>query len=105
MRGDEITRSCETCAKSVTNLSAMTAREVRTFLRSTAGANGCVRVLRRDDDTIVTRDGALGVSRRRNQNLATTVAAAAAIAMNLAHGPAHLHEQIGCPPSDPLCSD
>ena len=64
MRGDDRTRYCDACALRVHDLSAYTADEAEAFLEgATTTRNGriCVRLWRRTDGTVLTRDCPEGV--------------------------------------------
>lgn len=77
MHGDERVRLCGGCNKSVYNTSAMTADEVSTLL-SKEGPLPCLRLYRRADGTLITKDCPKGLKRVRAgwQNLKRLVAAA-----------------------------
>lgn len=77
MKGDERVRLCGGCNKNVYNTSAMTASEVSKLL-SKDGPLPCLRIYRRADGTLVTRDCPNGLKRVRAswQNLKRLVAAA-----------------------------
>lgn len=77
MHGDERVRLCGGCNKNVYNTSAMTADEVSTLL-SKEGPLPCLRLYRRADGTLITKDCPKGLKRVRAgwQNLKRLVAAA-----------------------------
>lgn len=76
MEGDDVTRLCGDCKLHVHNLSEMTAQEAQAFLQERSGA--CIRLFRRADGTILTRDCPVGVARwRRGAAWALTRVAAA----------------------------
>ncbi|HRG98879.1 MAG TPA: hypothetical protein PLR99_21665 [Polyangiaceae bacterium] len=64
MVGDEHTRFCAGCQKTVFNLSALTADEAEALLLA-HGAGLCARLYRRPDGTVLTRDCPVGVRRKR----------------------------------------
>ncbi len=63
MTGDERSRFCGRCGRSVYNLSAMTREEAERFVVENTGA--CLRLYRRADGTVMTTDCPEGVSRKR----------------------------------------
>lgn len=77
MAGDERTRHCAVCRKSVFNVAEMSEAEVEALIRRTEG-RFCARVYRRADGTVMTRDCPKGVAgvRRRVALALTTVCAA-----------------------------
>lgn len=60
MDGDDRTRHCEKCALNVFNISDMTREEAEDLIKE---ANGrvCVRLFRRQDGTVITKDCPVGV--------------------------------------------
>jgi hypothetical protein len=54
MTGDDRTRFCEECGKSVTNLAAMTEAEAASLVEI-QGHNLCAQVTRREDGSVVTQ--------------------------------------------------
>ncbi len=77
MTGDERVRACGDCQKNVYNLSEMTRDEAQALLIEKEGKL-CVRYFRRHDGTILTKDCAVGVSRRRRHRF---IAAGAGLAL------------------------
>lgn len=69
MTGDDVRRHCAHCDMQVTNLSAMSRAEAEAFLESASerGSSGrvCVRLYRRADGTVLTRDCPVGVHAAR----------------------------------------
>lgn len=72
MRGDDVRRFCSLCNLHVTNLSAMTSEQAEAFIASASerqegpgGERVCVRLFRRADGTVITKDCPVGVSRAR----------------------------------------
>lgn len=59
MEGDAKSRFCQTCQKSVYNLSAMTAPEAQALLAEKQG-DLCARLYRRADGTVITQDCPVG---------------------------------------------
>ena len=59
MTGDDRTRHCSLCSLNVYNLSNMTSAEVERMFSGTDGRL-CVRLLRRTDGTVITRDCPVG---------------------------------------------
>jgi hypothetical protein len=76
MRGDDKTRFCGQCRLNVHNLSAMTRPEAESLV---AGAGGrlCVRLYKRSDGTVITRDCPVGLAaaRRRLARIGARLAA------------------------------
>ncbi len=68
MTGDERTRFCASCQKSVYNLSAMTTRQAADLIREKEGRL-CVRYYLRRDGTILTQDCPVGLAAVRKQLL------------------------------------
>jgi hypothetical protein len=75
MSGDERVRHCGDCQKSVYNLSEMTREEAETLIIAKEGRL-CVRYFQRYDGTILLKDCAVGVSKRRKRKLIAAGAAA-----------------------------
>src|SRR2546430_2201297 len=73
MRGDERVRFCKHCSLHVYNLSAMT-RDAAQQLISEREGRVCIRMYRRADGTVITRDcgGALKLAAKRISRLVTT---------------------------------
>jgi hypothetical protein len=63
MRGDDTVRFCGHCNLDVYNLSSMTAPEAAAFLGARHGRT-CVRLYKRRDGTVITRDCPVGVRAR-----------------------------------------
>ncbi len=61
MRGDDKRRFCGRCELHVHNLSAMTAREIETLLRTSTGRI-CGRLYRRPDGTVLTQNCPVGLA-------------------------------------------
>src|SRR6188474_1603408 len=62
MRGDDRVRFCDSCSKSVYNLSDLTATEATALIRESEG-HLCVRLYRRADGTVLTADCPAGLRR------------------------------------------
>jgi hypothetical protein len=84
MRGDERVRLCGHCQRHVYNLSEMSRDEAQAFLAAREGRT-CLRLFRREDGTVLTRDCPVGV-RRLRERLARSVAAIAGIFVALLSG-------------------
>ena len=82
MRGDDRKRFCGRCRLNVYNLSAMTADEAAGLIQ---GAEGrlCVRLYRRQDGTMITRDCPVGLRGARLRAAAAAGRVAAALALLL----------------------
>jgi hypothetical protein len=61
MRGDDRIRHCQSCAKNVYNLSAMTREQAQRLITEKEG-NLCVQLHRRTDGTVITSDCTVGIS-------------------------------------------
>jgi hypothetical protein len=87
MTGDERARHCAKCDLCVYNISDMTRQEALDFIGARQGVKRtCIRMLRRFDGTVITRDCPVGVRKRRLTLLglaaggvATAVAGVAAV--------------------------
>jgi hypothetical protein len=89
MTGDERTRHCGECKKSVYNLSELTRDEAEALILEKEGRL-CVRYYQRTDGTILLKDCTIGVTRRRRRRVIAAGAAAllaggAAAGYNLMH--------------------
>lgn len=86
MEGDDRARRCEECRLTVFDVSALSGAEAERFLRERAAAGGrtCVRLYRRADGTILTRDCPVGLARVRRRLARSLVAAAALLTAALA---------------------
>lgn len=74
MTGDDRVRNCDSCKKSVFNLSMMTRDEAETLLRDRTGSL-CVRYFQRHDGTVMLADCTIGKRQRRNRRLIVAGAA------------------------------
>lgn len=85
MAGDERARHCGACRLNVYDISAMTRREAATLIQANEGRL-CVRLHRRTDGTVITRNCPVGVRRVRHAivRLAGSVAAALVLAIGAA---------------------
>lgn len=79
MRGDARRRFCAQCKLHVHDLSAMTRDEAEALLQAASGGRVCVRLHRRADGRVLTRDCPVGL----RQRLRTAWARAAALAFAL----------------------
>jgi hypothetical protein len=79
MEGDDRRRFCAECRLHVYNLSAMTRPEATRFLQEQEG-RVCVRLYRRIDGAVLTRDCPVGVSREQRQRLGKLAVATLLIA-------------------------
>ena len=64
MEGDDKSRFCQTCQKSVYNLSAMTTPEAQALIEQKQG-DLCARIYRRADGTVITQDCPVGKAAAR----------------------------------------
>ncbi|MBK7750888.1 MAG: hypothetical protein IPP57_25595 [Candidatus Obscuribacter sp.] len=60
MDGDDRVRACSMCKLNVYNISEMTRFEAETFIANNEGHHLCIKLSRRSDGTIITRDCPLG---------------------------------------------
>jgi hypothetical protein len=84
MTGDERVRACAQCRLNVYNISEMTRAEAEALIAEKEGKL-CVRIYRRADGTILTRDCPVGL-RAARLKLARMFAAAAALIASVAGG-------------------
>ncbi|MCA9266889.1 MAG: hypothetical protein KDA41_00385 [Planctomycetales bacterium] len=78
MQGDDVVRHCKLCQLNVYNLSAMTRDEALDFIAAQEG-RVCIRIYRREDGTVLTRDCPVGRSRWHRRMLAAVGSAAAVV--------------------------
>src|SRR4051812_21274150 len=64
MEGDDRVRHCRGCGQNVYNLSALSHSEALKLLRASEGVP-CVRLYRRSDGSVLTRDCAVGAREQR----------------------------------------
>src|SRR5262245_2544215 len=76
MQGDDRVRFCSQCRQSVYDLSSMTRTEAETLIRETNG-RVCLRLFRRADGRVMTRDCPVGVYQAARRRLAKAVGACA----------------------------
>lgn len=81
MLGDDRSRFCLSCDKSVYNISAMPRAEAEAFLRERVGQKVCIRYYQRADGTILTEDCPVGVTKKRRKKLALAAFGAGAMAL------------------------
>ncbi|HVU64133.1 MAG TPA: hypothetical protein VHC70_09160 [Phycisphaerales bacterium] len=87
MTGDERTRHCAECNLKVHNISALSRDDAESLLRASIGADRvCVRLFRRADGTIITRDCPVGLARVRAAARRTLIRAAALFGLVSATG-------------------
>jgi len=79
MTGDDKVRFCGACQKNVFNLSAMTREEAEVVMLEKDGEL-CVRLYRRADGTVLTRDCPVGAGRRRLRLLGVMALGGSALA-------------------------
>jgi hypothetical protein len=84
MTGDDRTRHCSHCSLNVYDISAMTRQEATNLIASTEGRL-CVRLYRRMDGTVLTRDCPTGI-RAARQRLARSIRNIAATVVALVAG-------------------
>ena len=77
MSGDERKRLCSACNIHVFNIEQMTSDEIQTLVGQSTEQRTCIRLLRRTDGTVVTRECPFGLRAiRRNVRLFYTVVTA-----------------------------
>jgi hypothetical protein len=74
MKGDERIRHCEECHLNVFNISEMTRDEATAFLAERTGRT-CVRMFKRADGTVITRDCPVGLAALRARLVRISLAA------------------------------
>lgn len=87
MEGDEKARYCAQCRLSVYNLEEMNEEELlKAMLKAAAGDQVCIRMYRRADNKVMTRDCPVGLKqiRKRAQQVAAWVSGAVALCLSLA---------------------
>jgi len=84
MVGDDRVRACGDCNKNVYNLSDMMRDEAEALIREKEGKL-CVRYFQRADGTILTKDCAVGVKRRRRRRFVAAGVAASLAGSTLAY--------------------
>ena len=66
MRGDDKVRFCPGCSQNVYNVSEMTEKDAIKFASSDAGRTACIRLYRRPDGTLITKDCPVGLRELRD---------------------------------------
>lgn len=84
MSGDDRRRFCASCKLHVHDLSAMTKMQALAFLQRVGQGHACVRLFRRADGTMLTRDCPVGVRQRMRRMIARAAALWVALATGLA---------------------
>ena len=97
MQGDDRTRFCSKCRLNVYNVAGIDRAEALALL--SAGEKVCLRIYRRDDGTVITRDCPVGLRTDRRKSTAKAVFIAAclwcltvmdrALPLNKGSGPAY----------------
>ena len=67
MRGNDRERICDMCERSVYNIAAMTPAEVKKLAARASSERICVKLYRRADDTVMTRDCPVGLRAYRKR--------------------------------------
>lgn len=73
MTGDERVRHCEQCSLNVYNVAALSESEALSLIENTEG-RVCVRLYRRADGTVITRDCPVAATRRRRMAVVASLA-------------------------------
>lgn len=73
MVGDERARRCGACKLDVLNISALTREEAVELIQAHTGERTCVRLFRRHDGTVITKDCPLGAQVVRSTGRLATV--------------------------------
>ena len=84
MKGDERRRFCASCKLHVHDISAMTREQALAFLASVGQGRACVRLFRRSDGTVLTRDCPVGLRQKLRRMWARAAALCVAFATGLA---------------------
>ena len=110
MKGDDQVRHCAACELCVFNISEMTRAEAVALIQSRSTQRTCIRLHRRADGTVITRDCPTGTpkavdKRRLLRNAVVASAAMLVAACSPDKGPATLEvmgtqSPIGCGPVD-----
>ena len=79
MTGDERARHCADCGLSVYNIAALTPKQTRDLIASHEGKRLCIRLFKRADGTVITRDCPKGLAAYRARIARIAGAAFAAI--------------------------
>ena len=74
MEGDDRVRHCSLCQQAVYNLADLSRSEATTLIENATG-RVCVRLFRRADGRVITRDCPVGVLRAARRQLATVAGA------------------------------
>lgn len=84
MKGDDRTRHCGACKLNVYNVAGLTKEEAQELLlKRASGERVCMRLTRRHDGTIITKDCPVGVSLARRAKLRAASMVASAVALSL----------------------
>lgn len=97
MVGDDRRRLCAQCKLHVHDLSAMTSEEALAFLQNVGSGRACVRLFRRADGRVLTKDCPVGLRAR----LRRARARVAALWLALWAGPSACSGADACPVQDP----
>lgn len=82
MKGDDRQRHCGACKLNVYNVAGLTKAEAEALLeRRVSGERVCVRLMRRQDGTIITKDCSVGISLARRAKLKAASMYASAFAL------------------------
>lgn len=97
MAGDERKRFCQSCRLNVYNISAMTAREAEDFITKAEG-RVCIRLYKRADGTVLTRDCPTGLRlyRKRVGKFAGAVFAAIVGLFSVSFGQTDANKAESC---------
>lgn len=79
MTGDERARFCQSCKLNVYNISEMTTKEAEKLIRENEEKRLCIRLYRRKDGTVITRDCPRGLAVIRRRTLKCFAAVLATI--------------------------
>jgi len=103
MKGDDQVRHCTHCRLNVYNLSEMDAEAALTLVRNAEGRM-CVRLYRRDDGTIITRDCPKGLRAFRQRAVKRLALAASFVlsAVGCGQTAERLKADFGYTPPDPI---
>lgn len=87
MQGDDVKRFCDKCALNVYNTSELTSQEIMDLMEQSEGRT-CLRLYRRQDGTLITKDCPVGTTmRERIERARRRMQTAAALVLAFLHVP------------------
>jgi len=95
MQGDDVARFCGMCELNVYNVAEMTGQEVADLMTKSEG-RACLRLYRRQDGTLITKDCPVGVTvQERLERVRRRMQTAAAVVLAFLHIPAAMAQDKG----------